>query len=64
MDRFYSLEVKRDLFGRVVLVRHWGRIGTAGKTRLESIKGRGAQTVLQVLNAAKERRGYQPATRT
>jgi predicted DNA-binding WGR domain protein len=26
--RFYSLMIERDLFGRVVLVRNWGRIGT------------------------------------
>jgi predicted DNA-binding WGR domain protein len=35
MARFYSMEVERDLFGRVVLVRRWGRIGTAGNTRLD-----------------------------
>ena len=33
MARFYSLDVERDLFNRVVLVRRWGRIGTAGKAR-------------------------------
>jgi predicted DNA-binding WGR domain protein len=26
--RFYSLIIKRDLFGRVVLVRNWGRVWT------------------------------------
>ena len=26
--RFYQLEVWPDLFGRALLVRHWGRIGT------------------------------------
>jgi len=31
MARLYSLEVELDPFGRVVLVRGWGRIGTAGK---------------------------------
>ena len=25
--RFYALMTERDLFGRVILVRHWGRIG-------------------------------------
>lgn len=33
MARFYGMDVERDLFGRVVLVRQWGRFGTAGRTR-------------------------------
>ncbi len=41
MSRFYSLEVERDLLGRVVLVRRWGRIGKAGKTRLDEHRGEG-----------------------
>ena len=41
MARFYDLEVERDLFGRHVLVRRWGRIGTAGKTRLDEHTGEG-----------------------
>ena len=36
MARFYALEVEQDLFGCHVLVRRWGRIGTAGKIRLKS----------------------------
>ena len=28
--RFYALMIEHDLFGRVVLVRRWGRIGTRG----------------------------------
>src|SRR5918998_2221488 len=60
MARFYALEVGRDLFGRLVLVRRWGRIGTAGKIRLDEHKGEGeALTALQKLHAAKKRRGYQ-----
>jgi len=59
MARFYSLAVERDLFGRVVLVRRWGRIGTAGKIRLDEHRGEGeAQAALQALQAAKRRRGY------
>ena len=30
MARFYALEVERDLIGRIVLARRWGRIGTGG----------------------------------
>jgi predicted DNA-binding WGR domain protein len=64
MARFYSLEVERDLFGRVILVRRWGRIGTAGKIRLDEHKGEGeALAALQALQAAKRRKGYQPLAR-
>ena len=62
MARFYSLEVERDLLGRVVLVRRWGRIGTAGKTRLDEHVGEGeAMAAFQALQSAKRRKGYQPA---
>jgi predicted DNA-binding WGR domain protein len=62
MARFYSMEVERDLLGRVVLVRRWGRIGTAGKIRLDEHKGEGeALASLHALQAAKRRKGYQPA---
>ena len=59
MARFYSLEVERDLLGRVVLVRRWGRIGSAGKTRLDEHAGEGeALAALASLQASKRRRGY------
>jgi predicted DNA-binding WGR domain protein len=59
MARFYSLEVERDLFGRVVLVRRWGRLGTAGRTRLDEHKGEGeALAALASMQRAKQRRGY------
>ena len=34
-DRFYSMTITRDLFGGFVLMRHWGRVGTAGKQRCD-----------------------------
>ena len=59
MARFYSMEVERDLFGRVVLVRRWGRLGTAGRTRLDEHRGEGeALAALASLQARKKRRGY------
>ncbi len=59
MARFYSLEVEKALFGRVVLVRRRGRIGTAGKVRLDEYAGEGeALTALHALQARKIRRGY------
>ena len=64
MARFYALEVERDLFGRHVLVRRWGRIGTAGKIRLDEHRGEGeAMAALQALHAAKRRKGYQATGR-
>lgn len=33
--RFYRMEVWPDLFGRALLVRQWGRIGTEGHRRLD-----------------------------
>lgn len=60
MARFYSLEVERDLLERVVLVRRWGRIGTAGKIRLDEHVGEGeARKALDALARIKRRRGYQ-----
>ena len=64
MARFYALEVERDLFGRVVLVRRWGRIGTAGKIRLSEHRGEGeALDALQKLQTAKRRKGYHAVAR-
>ncbi len=59
MCRFYSLDVEQDLFGYVVLVRRWGRIGTAGKVRLDEHAGEGqALAAMQALERQKIRRGY------
>ena len=59
MARFYSMDVERDLFGRVVLVRRWGRIGAAGKIRLDEHPDEGrALAALAAIEARKRRRGY------
>ena len=64
MARFYTLEVEQDLFGRHVLVRRWGRIGTAGKIRLDEHTGEGeAWAALQKLQTAKRRKGYHAVAR-
>jgi predicted DNA-binding WGR domain protein len=58
--RFYSLLIERDLFGRVVLVRNWGRIGTNGQEKVEEFPGEEeAGQALEALGQAKRRRGYQ-----
>jgi predicted DNA-binding WGR domain protein len=64
MAQFYSMPVEKDLFGRVVLVRRWGRLGTAGKTRLDEHAGEDeAMAALQALQNAKTRKGYRSTTR-
>ena len=42
MARFYALMIERDLFGHVVLVRQWGRVGTRGRERVDLYETEGA----------------------
>jgi predicted DNA-binding WGR domain protein len=57
--RFYSLMIERDLFGRVMLVRNWGRIGTNGRELVEEFASEiEAGQALEVVAQAKRRRGY------
>ncbi|AGY32493.1 WGR domain-containing protein [Rhodobacter sphaeroides] len=59
--RFYRMTVQRDLFGRVTLVRTWGRIRTHGRERVDFHEDEGvAITALMKLAEAKRRRGYEP----
>ena len=58
--RFYRLEVWPDLFGRALLARQWGRIGTEGRRRLDPHPDPGAAlNALAHLARQKRRRGYQ-----
>ena len=58
--RFYALMIEGDLFGRVILVRHWGRIGSKGRERAEvhADEGEAAQA-MEKLAVTKRQRGYQ-----
>jgi predicted DNA-binding WGR domain protein len=57
--RFYEMAVQRDLFGGAVLIRRWGRIGTAGRLRLDLHANEGiAANALGGLLRLKIRRGY------
>ena len=59
MARFYSLMIEQDLFGRIVLVRNWGRIGTNGRELVEEFAGEiEAGPALEAVAQAKRRRGY------
>ena len=57
--RFYHMEIWPDLFGRTLLIRRWGRIGTAGRQRLDPHPDAGAAlNALARLLRTKRRRGY------
>jgi predicted DNA-binding WGR domain protein len=59
--RYYRLEIWPDLFGGALLMRHWGRIGTAGRQRLDVHSDAGAAVnALAAIVRAKSRRGYRP----
>jgi predicted DNA-binding WGR domain protein len=57
--RYYRMEIWPDLFGRALLLRQWGRIGTQGRRRLDSHPDPGAAiNALAALARKKRRRGY------
>jgi predicted DNA-binding WGR domain protein len=57
--RFYRIEVWPDLFGRALLARCWGRVGSPGCFRLEPHPDPGAAiNALARIRDAKRRRGY------
>jgi predicted DNA-binding WGR domain protein len=59
MARFYALAVDRDLFGQVILVREWGRIGMSCRTRHDPHASEAeASAALTALARTKRARGY------
>lgn len=61
IHRFYALDITRDLFGRWLLIRRWGRIGRRGNGQhlVQSFETRAAaRAALQDLTRTKSRRGY------
>jgi predicted DNA-binding WGR domain protein len=60
MARYYVLSVEPTLFAESSLVRSWGRIGRAGRTRIDLFASPPlAQTALNTWLERKRRRGYQ-----
>ena len=60
MARFYAMDVQPDLFGNMMLVKQWGRIGARGRVVGETYATEAqALTALQRQAAQKRRRGYQ-----
>ncbi|CAK7261540.1 MULTISPECIES: WGR domain-containing protein [unclassified Shinella] len=61
MQRFYRLTVTRDLFGTVLLLREWGRIGVFSRERAQEKRSLAdAWRDAERLAAQKCRRGYVP----
>ena len=59
MRRFYALSLENSLFGDILLVRRWGRIGTHGRVRFDWFDDPAdAANELTRIAAVKARRGY------
>jgi predicted DNA-binding WGR domain protein len=59
VGRFYMLNIERDLFGTVRLVRTWGRIGTRARELADVFETEeAAAEALEAFAAVKRRRGY------
>jgi predicted DNA-binding WGR domain protein len=60
MARFYALSLENSLFGDILLVRRWGRIGTHGRVRFDWFDNPAdAANELTRIVSVKARRGYQ-----
>ena len=60
MRRFYRFDIEPDLFGSVLLMKEWGRIGTRGRITAERYDSEArAAVALQKQAERKRRRGYQ-----
>jgi len=59
MRHFYRLDIQPDLFGRVLLMKQWGRVGTHGRMQAESYESEElALAALQQQAERKKWRGY------
>jgi predicted DNA-binding WGR domain protein len=59
MARYYALTLEPTLFGEIAVMRHWGRIGTRGRSKscfLGPMEA--ARTALRRQAERKRRRGY------
>ena len=59
MRRFYTLAIQPTLFGGASVIRNWGRIGTNGRSMMETFEGpKAAASAFDRLARTKKRRGY------
>ncbi len=62
MRRYYMLALQPTLFGGVSVIRFWGRIGTRGRSMMETFDTQGdATSVSKRIEGSKRRRGYRNA---
>ncbi len=59
MRRFYTIAIQPTLFGGASIIRNWGRIGTNGRSMVETFDSDGdAANASMHPERAKRRRGY------
>jgi predicted DNA-binding WGR domain protein len=59
MARFYLVDTHPDLFGGVAVLREWGRIGRAGRLKMETLPDvPAANLAAERITTRKLRRGY------
>lgn len=64
MARFYHVDIAPTLFGEVSVLRSWGRIGTLGRTSVETCAtSEEAETAAARTLRQKAQRGYVAALR-
>lgn len=64
MRRFYGLSIQPTLFGGASVMRNWGRIGTNGKSMMETFEQADeADKALRTIERKKRKRGYLDAAR-
>lgn len=64
MARFYHVDIAPTLFGEVSVLRSWGRIGTHGRTSIETCATpEEAETAVARTLRQKAQRGYVAALR-
>ncbi|MFC5843765.1 MULTISPECIES: WGR domain-containing protein [Phyllobacteriaceae] len=59
MRRFYTLAIQPTLFGGASVIRNWGRIGTSGRSMMETFdRDADAASASSRLERTKRRKGY------
>ena len=59
MARFYCLAIDTDVFGQVLAIRRWGRIGTTGRSQATACASLQIAMALNARQATRKRqRGY------
>lgn len=62
MRRFYALALQPTLFGGVSVIRHWGRIGSKGRSLIQTFDDcDDAIAAMDAIEKSKRRRGYRTA---